>query len=367
MVDHDARFVKTEINRFAFLIHPLDVGYIYRHPKFGWARVLPDKLVEWIATRVPPIYLSRIRGGRSPINGQVIEGYLYTLGSTPRQLLKRDPRIIYRQINQAARLAKQRGAGIMGLGAYTSVIGDAGITIAQQADIAITTGNSLTVAVTMETVKQAMSRMGVPDFCNTKVMVIGATGSIGSACARRLASFSCDLVLVSPEESKLLDLKFRIEDEKLGARVGIATQTNDQIGQCDLIISATSARGQNVLDIMRCKPGAVICDVALPADIKASEAALRPDVLVIESGGVLIPGEIDIGYDIGLPPKIVYACLAETALLAMEGRFEDFTIGRQISLEKVEEIYALFSKHNFQLAGLWSFGKEVSSSSVGVK
>ena len=78
-------------------------------------------------------------------------------------------------------------------------------------------------------------------------------------------------------------------------------------------------------------------------------SALRPDVLVIESGEVLIPGDIDFGYDIGLPPKTSYACLAETALLAMEGRFEDYTLGRNIEIERVKEIYRLFKKHGFKL------------------
>jgi len=87
-------------------------------------------------------------------------------------------------------------------------------------------------------------------------------------------------------------------------------------------------------------------------------------VLVIESGEVLIPGDIDFGYDIGLPPKTSYACLGETALLAMEGRFEDYTLGRNISMERVKEIYRLFKKHGFQLAGLRSFGKYITDEDV---
>jgi hypothetical protein len=121
------------------------------------------------------------------------------------------------------------------------------------------------------------------------------------------------------------------------------------------------------VEISKCKPGAVICDVARPPDISREEAALRPDVLVIESGEVLIPGDIDFGYDIGLPPKTAYACLAETALLAMDGRFEDYTLGRNISMERVKEIYRLFKKHQFQIAGLRSFGNYVTDEMVAEK
>jgi hypothetical protein len=97
--------------------------------------------------------------------------------------------------------------------------------------------------------------------------------------------------------------------------------------------------------------------VARPPDINPAEGALRPDVLCIESGEVLIPGDIDFGYDIGLPPKTSYACLAETALLAMEGRFEDYTLGRNITMDRVKEIYKLSLKHEFKLAGL-RFGEQ---------
>ncbi len=352
------------INRFAFVIHPLNIGFIHKHSLFRWTRYLPDAIVEPIAALIPPMYISRITGGKSPTTGQRIEGYLYSLGATPREMMRRGERFTYQRLNMAARMAERNGARIMGLGAFTSVVGDAGITVAHEADIAITSGNSLTVAATLEAAKQAVIKMGAKDLTRGKAMVIGATGSIGSVCARLLAQAIYDVILVSIEPERLIDLKRRILAETPEAQVVIATHADDLIGECDLIITATSAFGQRVIDITRCKPGAVICDVARPPDINPAEAALRPDVLVIESGEVLIPGDIDFGYDIGLPPKTSYACLGETALLAMEGRFEDYTLGRNISMERVKEIYRLFKKHGFQLAGLRSFGKYITDEDV---
>jgi predicted amino acid dehydrogenase len=366
----DIRYLQPEeegINRFAFVIHPLDVKFIHQHRVLKWTKYLPDSLVESIAAWFPPMYLSKIRGGISPTTGQRIEGYLFSLGATPRQMMKRGERFTYTRLNQAARMAEQKGARIMGLGAFTSVIGDAGITVAHEADIAITSGNSLTVAATLEAAKQAVIQMGAKDLSRGRAMVIGATGSIGSVCARMIAQAIYDVVLVSIEPEKLIDLKRRIQQETPGSHVIIATRADEFIGNCDLIITATSAFGQRILDITKCKPGAVICDVARPPDINKAEADLRPDVLVIESGEVLIPGDVDFGYDIGLPPKTAYACLAETALLAMEGRFEDYTLGRNISIEKVKEIYHLFKKHEFQLAGLRSFGKYINDAHLEEK
>jgi hypothetical protein len=48
----------------------------------------------------------------------------------------------------------------------------------------------------------------------------------------------------------------------------------------------------------------------------------------------------------------VYACLAETIVLALEGRFENFTLGRNLEWEKVHEIYKLGLKHGMQLAAI---------------
>ncbi len=364
----EIRYLQPEdagINRFAFVIHPLDIRFI--HEAFKWTRYLPDWLVEETAAFIPPMYLSRITGGKSPTTGQKIEGHLLALGATPRMMMKHSERFTYLLLNQAARMAERKGARIMGLGAFTSVVGDAGITVAHEAGIAITSGNSLTVAATLEAAKQAVIKMGVKDLTRGRAMIVGATGSIGSVCSRLLAQAISDVVLVSIEPEKLIDLKRKIQEETPGAHVTIATRTDDLATDCDLIVTATSAFGQRVLDITKCKPGAVICDVARPPDINPAEADLRPDVLVIESGEVLIPGDIDFGYDIGLPPKTSYACLAETALLAMEGRFEDYTLGRNITIERVKEIYHLFKKHNFQLAGLRSFGKYITDEDVAVK
>lgn len=357
----------STVHRFAFIIHPLDIRNIHRHPTFRWTRFLPDRLVEICGALMPPMFISRIKGGRSEATGQKIEGFLFSIAATPRQILGHSAEFTYKRILKAVRKAEQRGARIFGLGAFTKVVGDAGVTVAQRAGIPVTSGNSLTVAATLEGAKQAVRRMGRTDLSTGRAMVVGATGAIGSATARLLAQACKDVVLVSIEPERLTALKKKIEEETLDAHVTIDTKADAWIGSCDLIVTATSAFGERVLDISQCKPGAVICDVALPPDISEEEAAVRPDILVVESGEVLIPGEIDFGYDIGLPPGTAYACLAEAALLAMEGRFECYTLGREIDPERVKEIYRLFRKHGFRLAGLRSFGRYIAEEELIAK
>ena len=354
-------------NRFAFVLHPLTVDYLANHPRYAWTRHLPSKLVEAAAAHMPGRYVGTVTGGRSPATGRPVDGFIYALGATPRQMLTRPPEFTYRRINAAVQDAAERGAKIVGLGAFTKVVGDAGVTIAQRASIPVTTGNSLTIAATLETAKLTARRMGWADLARGKAMVVGATGAIGSVCSRLLAAAVKDVVLVSIEPPRLDALKQKILEETPDATVATDVSTVPWVGQCDLIVTATSAFGQRVLDVSQCKPGAVILDVALPPDISAEEAELRPDVLVVESGEVLIPGPVNFSFNIGLPQGVAYACLAEAALLAMEERFECFTLGRDVHPDRVKEIYRLFRKHEFQIAPLRTFGQLLTDELVAEK
>lgn len=355
-----------DVARFAFVIHPLSVDNIFNHPQLKYLRFLPHRLVERVMANIRPLYLSKITGIRSPATGKEVEGYLITLGATPRELMRRKPGFTYRRLIVASRMAQQMGAQIMGLGAFTKVVGDAGISVAQKSDIAITSGNSLTVAATLEAAKQAVLKMG-GRVDRGRAVVIGATGSIGAVCSRLLAQAIQDVVLVAPRPEKLIPLKKTIEAETPGARVVIATDARPHLPDADLVVTTTTAVGEKVIDMLKLKPGCVVCDVARPPDVQEEDARLRPDVLVIEAGEILLPGEPNFGFDIGLPPGVAYACLAEAALLAMEGRFENFTLGRNIEMEKVKEMYRLFKKHGLQLEGLRSFGRYVTDEEIAQK
>jgi hypothetical protein len=151
---------------------------------------------------------------------------------------------------------------------------------------------------------------------------------------------------------KLDKLKASILKDTPDAKVFTTTSYDDVLGDMDMIVTATSGAGKSVLDITKVKPGCVITDVARPLDLPASEVAKRPDVLVIESGEIELPTKVRGMKNIGLPNNVIYACLAETIVLALEGRFEVFTIGRDTEWEKVKEIYKLGLKHGMKLAAI---------------
>jgi predicted amino acid dehydrogenase len=347
------------VNRFAFVIHPLSQQYLTKTPPLNWvANVSPPvvmNLVEKAIAYSPPFIYSKVSGIRSP-NGDEVEGWLITVGGTPREIMAHGPEFTYARLLQAAKLAKKLGAQIMGLGAFTKVVGDAGITVAKRAPLPITTGNSYSASGALWAAHDAMKKIGRVSIGPSgkaagKAMVVGATGAIGSVCARLLAKAVDEIYLAAPEPAKLLALKESIEQETPGAIVHVAGSAERDLADMDMIVTATSGAGKRILDIMKVKPGCVITDVARPLDIPAEDVAKRPDVLVIESGEIQLPGEVHMK-DIGLPNGIAYACLAETIVLALEARFENFTLGRNIEWEKVREIYKLGLKHGMKLAAI---------------
>jgi len=347
-------------NRFAFVIHPLSQEYFKNiKPIKLLSRVSPPLFMnslEKVMAYAPPFIYSRVTGIQSP-TGVTAEGWLISVGGTPKEIMAHSPEFTYRRLLAAADMAKRLGAQIMGLGAFTKVVGDAGATVAKRASLPITTGNSYSASGALWAAHDALLRMRLlpPPRAKARVkfkaMVVGATGSIGAACARLLVRAAEEVTLVSPETAKLLALKESILQETPDAKVVLSARADTYLAEMDMVVTATSGAGKAVLDIMKVKPGCVITDVARPLDLPAKEVAKRPDVLVIESGEILLPGDVQMK-PIGLPKNVAYACLAETIVLALEGRFENYTVGRTIEWEKVREIYQLGLKHGMRLAAI---------------
>ncbi len=348
------------VNRFAFVIHPLSQEYFKKiKPVDLLSRVSPPVLMnslEKVMAYAPPFVYSKIEGIKSP-TGVEAEGWLISVGGTPKEIMSHSPEFTYRRLLAAADMAKRLGAQIMGLGAFTKVVGDAGVTVAKRASLPITTGNSYSASGALWAAHDALLRLRLlpapkgKQRVKFKAMVVGATGAIGSACSRLLVRAAEEVTLVSPETAKLLALKASILQETPDAKIVLSATADTRIGLMDMVVTATSGAGKKVLDIMKVKPGCVITDVARPLDLPPEEVAKRPDVLVIESGEIELPGDLQVK-NIGLPKNVVYACLAETIVLALEGRFENFTIGRAIEWEKVREIYQMGLKHGMKLAAI---------------
>lgn len=346
-----------EREKFAFLIHPFDAGDVTR--KFAFTSRWSPDLVESFLKHAPPILCEHMTGLRG--QGAEAEGWLVATPLTSRQMLSLPTPTVLKKIISAGHKAQRHGAKILGLGALTSVVGDAGITVARSLRIPVTTGNSYTVATAIQATYQAASLMGI-DLKKARLVVIGATGSIGVVCARLMAPSVGQVTLVARDEARLENTAHLIYSES-SVLCDIDTDPRRAVRQADIVIAA-SGSAEELLQPEDLKTGSVVCDVARPRDVAKAAAEQRDDVLVIEGGLVQVPGGWQGDFSFGLPKGVVYACMAETMLLALERRYECFTLGRSIQVEQVREIDRLAQKHGFQLASFRSFERPLSNEQV---
>jgi len=348
------------VDTFAFIIHPIDpkrdVGR--KFPFLG--RVLNEKQIDFFSTFFPPVYISEIEGITSEATGKEIKGWFIACPYTPKRMMELPERTVYRKIIQTGQLAEKLGAQILGLGAFTSVVGDAGITIANALDVPVTTGDSYTVMVAVDAIREAACVMDIP-LKTATAAVVGATGAIGQVCAELLADDVERLYLIGRRQDALEELRDRL---KIHARSELIISTRmDVLKEAQLILTVTSA----IHDVVRpehLQPGSVVCDVARPRDVSAMVAAVRDDILVIDGGMVDVPGPVDFHFNFGFPAGKAYACMAETIALALEGRFEDYTLGKHLTRARAEEITVMAKKHGFRLSGFRSFEREVTPQQI---
>lgn len=349
------------MDSFAFIIHPIDAkrDVSRKFPFLG--RVLTEKQIDFFSTFFPPVYISEIEGIRSEATGKEIKGWFVACPYTPRRMLSLPEKTVYRKIIQTGNMAEKLGAKTLGLGAFTSVVGDAGITIAKGLDIPVTTGDAYTIAIAVEAIREAAKLMDI-EISQATAAVVGAGGSIGRVCAELLADDVRRLYLLGRRDEPLEKVRKKL-DGSSQAELRVSTDLS-LLRDADLILTVTSAVHENVIRPEHLRSGSVVCDVARPRDVSAMVAAKRDDILVIDGGMVDVPGPVDFHFNFGFPEGKAYACMAETMALALEGRFEDYTLGKDISREHVDEIAAIAKKHGFRLSGFRSFEKEVTAAHI---
>lgn len=341
--------------KFALIGHHLSEDLLYKNLPHLSGRSLTD--IKKILVDMPPMKLTDLEGVETK-TGEKIHGFGVVINLLPDQFYELDPKIVVEKIVEAVNLAKELGAGIVVLGAATAVVGDQGVAVSQKVkQVAITTGNSYTAAMTIEAVKKGSKILNL-DLKKSTVTIVGATGSIGSACAHILSELSNKLVLVARNQRRLKELA---ETLKAGNRAQVEVAENGDIkkaaAQSNVIITVTSAP-YALIDAEDFRSGSLVCDVAIPRNISLKSGKLRNDVLIIDGGLIKPPGNLQKSdFDIDMPAGTAPACLSEGIILAIEKRFENFTIGHGIDINKVKEIYQLGKKNGFKLAGLRSFGK----------
>lgn len=344
------------MDNFAFVIHPVDPkkDVSRKFPFLG--AVLPVSAINFFSRYYPPVYVSHITGICSKTTGKEIEGWFVACPLTPQRSLELPPSVVYKKVIETGRLAEKLGARLLGLGGFTSVVGDSGVTIAEGLNIPVTTGDSYTIATAVQAIRLAAERMDI-NLKEATAAVVGAGGTIGRVCAQLIGRDVPHLLLIGRRPQPLVKVADLVQKQN-GTEVSLSTDMRD-LSQADVVLTVTSAI-DTVIKPEHLKRGAVVCDVARPRDVSRKVIEERDDVLVIDGGMVDVPGPVDFGFDFGFPPGMAYACMAETIMLALEGRYESYTLGKNITLNQVEGIARLATKHGFKVGGFRCFEQPVT-------
>lgn len=388
--------------RFAFILHLLDSKSLadFDGSLGRLDRAALDELMARFNIEAKPRVASTVR--IQSATGQAAVGDFVILTKTAAQLLRLSPEDALEEVMAAVRLGKERGAKIVGLGGYTSVVAQ-NLRGLLKGGVALTTGNSYTVVSAIDAALAAAQITG-RRLENNRAAIVGGGGSIGSALASLVAERVASLVLVGRSDSpggrdryavvlgrmirhlarrrregavfepgclaeglsrvpcgdELAESNGRLQltgcaeqrllDEVAHLPIRWTTALGPAVAESDLIFVATSSPEALIRSEM-VNPGTVICDLSRPANV-SPDISLRRDVLVIDGGIVEVPGRPNLGFHFGLAPGLAYACMAETMMLALERHYEHTSLGRDLQEATLDRFRTLADKHGFRLAEL---------------
>jgi acetylornithine/succinyldiaminopimelate/putrescine aminotransferase/predicted amino acid dehydrogenase len=382
--------------RFAFLVHltsPNDFANLDPTLKVFSEEQLAQLMQRGAGLLVPSCLSEFVIQSQT---GQEAYGEFIAVPYTARELMQMPREQGLSEIAQGVEFAMARGAQIVGLGGFTSVATLGGLALNDLGLGPLTTGNSYTVASAWRGVQLAASRRN-RQLSGSCVAVVGATGAVGRATSLLISSDVARLILTGnpahPERSlvRLRQVAASVAEHlwklhvdkahtyspgtlgdavlamtgKLAARptssdfVKLAEEMVSRPGQlsittdlcsclpaADVVITATSAV-EAFFKADYLKRDAIVCEMSRPFNVTPDVRAARPDVLFVQGGLVRAPCEPDLGWEVGHGQGIVFACMAETMLLALEQRYHDTSLGADLDLGQIYEFAALGDKHGF--------------------
>jgi len=255
------------------------------------------------------------------------------------------------KIREAVNKLADRGATIVGLGSLTGSGITGGGKLIRPVNTFLTTGNTFAAASTIMAVEKALA-MTNRDFNKGTFVVLGATGSIGTAVSHVIAEKigkKANMLLLARHEMPLKALCGEIASPS----VGYSTDIERGIRDADVLVVTTADHGCIVRHDMP-KPGSIIIDDTKPWNCDPRLGA-REDVLHVDGGLIAVPG-IDFGIPMDCPPSTIYACLVETIILWLRAIEEDYFLGK-VAYQQIPLMREWAQDYGFSLAPFHSFSE----------
>ncbi|MFA5359276.1 MAG: hypothetical protein WC310_05705 [Patescibacteria group bacterium] len=291
--------------------------------------------------------------------GKETEGYIIAVLLNGRQMMSLPIEKVRRRVLDAILYAQNElKIDVVGLGSLITSVTDGGDWVIKQPGVklAVTHGDTFTVAIARQGIEIILQKFNF-DFVRDKVAVVGAYGLIGRELCVFLAQKGYRLILVESVPEKIELIKKRMAREGLSQYILAASTNVGSIIDADFVITATS-HPSYLLKSADLKRNAVVYDIAQPVNLGQVVAEQRPDIVKIDGDYVDI-NDIDLKFLMGPPKGSTFACLIETAMLALEGD-KKHHVGN-IDKSFLETTKEWGKKYCFRHASFTSFGKPVRS------
>ena len=327
-----------------------DVLAVLRGPAYP---PLPDDEIKDILPWIPPRTVCHVEV--ASIAGRKARGIYIDSFIPPGRLDSTCAHDNLTRVRAAAGCAIEAGARIVSLGGFSSILieGNFG-RLPEGHGTVFTTGNTLTVAFIVQGIKRTCAIEG-RNLHRSTLLIVGATGDVGSGCARCLAPAVKRVLLFARNIERLRGLAAELAAN--GIEVEIATDLKQFTTAADIVVCAASLPSPTLL-LNRIAPNALVCDAGYPKNLAASAAS--PGVTTFFGGLGQVAGGITFIPDFrGILnrhpfPDMAHGCLLEGMALALEGRFEPFSRGRgHITPSRVEEMESIAARHGIHLAPLY--------------
>jgi fatty aldehyde-generating acyl-ACP reductase len=340
---------------FALIIHPTSEELLCRYEPGIRHRPRPlvKKVLEWMS----PFLAAEVEGLSSHL-GRTAVGALVMCPLLTEQMVALSPTRVMKAVNSTLEFAQTLEPKLIGLTAYTAFSGNKGKELAKHVDIPLTTGSNYTLAMIPEAILRAADLME-RDLSASYILILGVTSSVGRYCLEILTHFVAGMFVTAQNPDKFGLLLSDIPKEKRG-KLHFCPDISPVLDKVNIVIIATNHIPAE-FDIHKLSPGTVIFDSSYPRHI---EARKREDILVIDGVATRPPGKVNFNFDFGLPEHLCYPCMAEPMILALERRYQDYSLGKDFQPEKIREMIRLGARHGFEIAALTSQERLISSEEI---
>jgi fatty aldehyde-generating acyl-ACP reductase len=311
------------------------------------------EIVPWIPARTVS-RLTVVAAPDTPVHGIYVETFI-----TPSELALRPTRRLLDKVREGIRAAQREGARLATLGGFTSILMES-MRDEPMDGLALTTGNTLTAALIVRGVERAACLLG-RRLEEETLLIIGASGDVGSACARHFAGRTRRLLLAARNAQRL---ERKAAPLRTRGPVDASTDVLESLPRATLVICAAST-AQPAFELERCSDEAIVCDAGYPKNIRVPPAGSGRR-RVFWGGMGTLAGRIRYqdsvcGQFYRFPvADTAHGCMLEGAVLALASRFEPFSSGRgRITPERIEEMWRLAEGTGVAVAplfdgrGLW--------------